>query len=65
MCTASRGIIQSYQPMSYFGEDGEIVTPPAITQHRACGKRPGHDGEHGPWGRWFKWRTMLANRIDP
>ena len=65
MCLHKIRIIQSYKAPDRMLPDGTIEIGERIEQAQICGRRPGHTGQHGPWGRWYRWRTVLANRIDP
>jgi hypothetical protein len=56
MCNAKLMCVASYR-----APDSIVVAGVTVSTWQCCGKRPGHDGEHGSWGRWFMWRTQLAN----
>ncbi len=65
MCGHKIRKVMSYKAMdAYDPETGTITPGTEMMLWQTCGRKPGHDGEHGPGSRLSLLRLRFANWLE-
>ena len=65
-CGEKLRLVMSHKAMDTYDPETQTIIPGA--EHKlwqTCGRRAGHEGDHGGAARLDRWRLAFANRLDP